>query len=88
MPGAGPLDAGIAFIGQNPGTDEDDAGIPFVGESGHMLDRWIRVLGLRRDRLLITNAVKCHTDRNRKPRKREMDTCQDAWLRRELESFG
>ena len=32
VPGEGPLDAKVMFVGQNPGADEDELGRPFVGQ--------------------------------------------------------
>lgn len=87
VPGEGPLSAEICIIGQNPGQDEDDKGLPFVGKGGEELDVWLRMLGLRRDHLLVTNIVKCHTERNRLPRPKEIAACESLWWKRELEAF-
>lgn len=87
VPGYGPLDAEIMVVGQNPGAEEDETGVPFVGRGGEELAVWLGILGLRRERILVTNVVKCHTTNNRKPRTREINTCQDAWLKRELDAF-
>lgn len=86
VPGDGPLDAGICLIGQNPGAEEDERGIPFVGEAGDELNQWLQFLRLDRAKLLITNALKCHTTRNRPPRPKELATCQ-TWMAQELTTF-
>ena len=39
VPGEGPLHPGIAFVGEQPGDQEDIAGRPFVGPAGRMLDK-------------------------------------------------
>jgi len=88
VPGSGPLDAEIAVVGQNPGEDEDAMGVAFVGRPGVELDTWLERLDLDRERVLITNAVKCHTARNRQPTPREATTCRDLWLRQEVETFA
>ncbi|MCU0492022.1 MAG: uracil-DNA glycosylase, partial [Chloroflexaceae bacterium] len=38
VPGEGPPDAKIMFIGEGPGFHEDRQGRPFVGPSGQFLD--------------------------------------------------
>lgn len=87
VPGAGPVDARLLFVGQNPGIDEDVRGVSFIGLSGDELASWLLYLGVARDKVIVTNVVKCHTERNRTPRPREIETCQNLWLRRELETF-
>lgn len=87
VPGKGPLDARMLVIGQNPGEDEDRAGEPFIGQSGEEFNSWLPVLGLDRDKMLVTNVVKCHTLKNRVPRAKEIRTCADLWLSAELQSL-
>lgn len=84
VPGAGPVDARIMVIGQNPGSQEDTAGTPFIGEGGDELNSWLQVLGLDRAKLFVTNVVKCHTTANRVPRMSEIKTCAGRWLNLEL----
>lgn len=85
VPGEGPVDAPIIFVGQNPGDEEDLTGKPFVGVSGEELDRWLTVLDIDRKRVWITNVVKCHTFNNRVPRTSEVQTCSSQWLPKEFE---
>jgi uracil-DNA glycosylase family protein len=56
--GLGPADARIALVGEQPGDQEDLRGAPFVGPAGEVLDRALAEVGLARDRLYVTNAVK------------------------------
>lgn len=84
VPGIGPLDARILVIGQNPGEEEDRAGQPFVGTSGEEFNVWLKILGLAREKLVVTNVVKCHTAGNRVPRPKEIKACADLWLPQEL----
>lgn len=84
VPGEGPEDAEILVVGQNPGSEEDVVGRPFVGRGGAELDDWFRIMGIKRDRVYITNIVKCHTTENRAPRRQEILTCQD-WLFQEVD---
>ncbi len=56
--GEGDVNAGMMFIGEGPGADEDRLGRPFVGRSGQLLDKMIVAIGLVRERVYIANVVK------------------------------
>jgi uracil-DNA glycosylase family protein len=56
--GEGPLHADIAFVGEQPGDQEDLAGKPFVGPAGRMLDKAMAEAGIDRRNVYVTNAVK------------------------------
>ncbi len=56
--GEGPLEAAIAFVGEQPGDQEDLQGRPFVGPAGQVLDRAIAEAGIDRAQCYVTNAVK------------------------------
>lgn len=56
--GEGPIGADIAFIGEQPGDQEDLAGRPFVGPAGQVLDQALREAGIDRRAAYMTNAVK------------------------------
>ena len=86
-PGEGPPDAEFVVLGQNPGEEEDQHGRPFIGRGGQELDTWLLALGLDRQKILVTNTVKCHTTRNRVPRQSEINICSQAWLRQEFATF-
>lgn len=85
--GEGPPNATIIFLGQNPGDEEDAQGRPFCGRAGDELDTWFTELRLDRDKVLITNALKCHTTGNRPPKKSELSVCL-GWLYQEIEFFA
>jgi uracil-DNA glycosylase family 4 len=67
--------AGLAFVGEGPGADEDEQGYPFVGKAGQLLDRMIEAMGFDRDDVYVANIVKCRPPKNRKPEPDEMATC-------------
>ena len=77
--GEGPQDASILFIGEGPGAQEDLTGRPFIGRSGNLLTELMDEAGLPRDRVFITNMVKCRPPENRNPSKQEVSSCR-AWL--------
>jgi DNA polymerase len=56
--GEGPVGAPIAFVGEQPGDQEDLAGRPFVGPAGQLLDRALAEAGIDRGAAYLTNAVK------------------------------
>jgi uracil-DNA glycosylase len=56
--GEGPIGATIAFVGEQPGDQEDIQGRPFVGPAGQVLSRAMAQAGIERDRSYLTNAVK------------------------------
>ena len=56
--GAGPADARVVLVGEQPGDAEDLAGEPFVGPAGKLLDRALDTAGLDRERIFVTNVVK------------------------------
>jgi uracil-DNA glycosylase len=56
--GEGPVGADIAFVGEQPGDQEDRAGKPFVGPAGKLLDRAMAEAGIERKQTYVTNAVK------------------------------
>jgi uracil-DNA glycosylase family protein len=58
VPGEGPVGAPIAFVGEQPGDQEDRLGRPFVGPAGRLLDRAMADAGIDRKRVYLTNAVK------------------------------
>jgi DNA polymerase len=68
--------AEIAFVGANPGEEENKTGIPFVGKSGMLLDSIIKAMGFNEDEVYILNACKCHSKRNRKPTFEEVNACK------------
>ncbi|OJT97993.1 MAG: hypothetical protein BGN82_05775 [Alphaproteobacteria bacterium 65-7] len=56
--GEGPLRPRLAFVGEQPGDQEDLQGRPFVGPAGQLLDRAMREAGIERRQTYVTNAVK------------------------------
>ncbi len=55
VPGEGPIDTEIVFIGEAPGRSEDEQGRPFVGAAGQLLTKLIEKAGLKREEVYITN---------------------------------
>jgi len=88
--GEGPAPATVMFVGEQPGDQEDRAGKPFVGPAGKILDETLKVVGIDRGDVYVTNAVKHFKWEARgtrrihsKPSAREMAACK-PWLTAEL----
>lgn len=75
--GAGSEKAGLMFIGEAPGFDEDLQGLPFVGRAGQLLTKIIESIGLKREDVYIANVLKCRPPGNRNPLPTEILACQD-----------
>jgi DNA polymerase len=56
--GEGPLNPKLAFVGEQPGDQEDIQGRPFVGPAGRLLNRAMEEAGIVRSQTYVTNAVK------------------------------
>ena len=56
--GEGPRQAEVMFVGEQPGDQEDLAGKPFVGPAGQVFDKALDKVGIDRQRVYVTNAVK------------------------------
>jgi uracil-DNA glycosylase len=56
--GEGPLHAPLLMVGEQPGDQEDKEGHPFVGPAGRIFDRALKIAGLDRRSIYVTNAVK------------------------------
>ncbi|MGD2216008.1 MAG: uracil-DNA glycosylase [Gemmatimonadales bacterium] len=84
VPGVGPANARVVFIGEAPGRWEDQKGEPFVGDAGAYLTELLEKIGLGRSEVFISNIVKCRPPDNRTPKTPEMDACA-PYLERQLE---
>lgn len=83
VPGEGPAQAEIMFIGEGPGFYENEQGRPFVGAAGKFLDELLQRAGLNREQVFITNVVKCRPPGNRDPLPEELAACNE-YLERQI----
>jgi len=84
VPGEGPENADIMFIGEAPGFHEDRQGRPFVGAAGHFLNELLASIGLGREDVYICNVLKCRPPDNRDPKAEEIEACR-PFLDRQIE---
>lgn len=88
--GEGPAKARVMFVGEQPGDQEDRQGHPFVGPAGAILDKALQEVGISRDDVYVTNAVKhfkwVPRGKRRlhaKPNTKEVKACR-PWFEAEL----
>jgi len=87
VPGEGPHDAEILFIGEGPGFYENEQGRPFVGQAGKFLDELLVAAGFTRSSVFITNVVKCRPPENRDPELDELTACS-LYLDKQIEAIN
>ncbi len=86
VPGEGPAKAEIMLIGEGPGFYENEQGRPFIGAAGKFLDELLEKAGVSREKVFITNVVKCRPPGNRDPLPEELAAC-NAYLERQIEAI-
>ncbi len=87
VPGEGPPDAELMFVGEGPGFHENEQGRPFVGAAGNFLEELLGAIGLSREQVFITNIVKCRPPGNRDPQAEEIEACEN-YLERQIRSLN
>jgi len=78
--GAGNRNADLLFVGEAPGKNEDLQGVPFVGQAGHLLDKILAAIKLKRSEVYIGNILKCRPPNNRTPNSDEIKQCEPYLL--------
>lgn len=78
--GVGNPDAGIVFVGEAPGRDEDLKGEPFVGRAGQLLTKILAAIDFAREDVYICNVLKCRPPDNRDPAPDEVLHCEPYLL--------
>jgi len=87
VPGEGPPNAEIMFIGEGPGFHENEQGRPFVGAAGQFLDELLAQAGLKRTEVWIGNVIKCRPPGNRDPLPEELAACNE-YLERQMAAIN
>lgn len=87
VPGEGPANAEVLFIGEGPGFYENEQGRPFVGQAGKFLDELLATAGYNRGSVFITNVVKCRPPENRDPELDELTACS-IYLDRQIDTIN
>jgi len=84
VPGEGPANAKVMLVGEAPGFNEDRQGRPFVGAAGQLLTELLKLAGMDRSRVYITNVVKCRPPNNREPMPDEIEICTREYLEKQI----
>jgi len=71
----GNISSNIMIVGEAPGKTEDETGKVFVGPAGQLLDKMLGSIDLDRNKVYITNILKCHPPQNRNPLPIEQEAC-------------
>lgn len=87
VPGEGPADAEIMFIGEGPGFHENEQGRPFVGAAGKYLEDLLASINMKRSQVFIANVVKCRPPGNRDPLPEELSACKE-YLDRQIQTIN
>jgi len=87
VPGEGPANCEIMFIGEGPGMNENEQGRPFVGAAGQFLEQLLAQAGLKRPDVWIGNVVKCRPPNNRDPMPEELAAC-NLYLERQIAAIN
>jgi len=87
VPGEGPANAAIMFIGEGPGFYENEQGRPFVGAAGKFLEELLEKIGMKREQVFIGNVVKCRPPSNRDPLPEELAACS-PYLDRQIQAIN
>ena len=70
-------------VGDAPGEDEDKEGISFAGPAGQLLNNMLKALGLTREQVYLTHALKCRTPSGRNASQVEVSHCA-SYLTRQV----
>ncbi len=81
VPGEGPPEAPLMIVGEAPGEQEDKQGRPFVGPAGRLLTKLLEGIRIPREKVFITNVLKCRPPGNRVPTPEEVARCLPYLIR-------
>lgn len=70
--GEGPYPCRVMIVGEAPQEEEQERGRPFIGKAGKILDIGLRIAGIKRSEVYVTNVVKHRPPKNRDPYVREI----------------
>ena len=76
--GAGPENARVVMVGEQPGDIEERRGEPFVGPAGKLLDRALEAAEIDRSQVWVTNSVLHFKFTQQAPGQRRIHQTPDA----------
>ena len=81
--GRGNLDADWLLVGEFPVNGEDAPGEPFTGLAAQLLSAMLAAIGLRRDQVYLTTAIKCLPQKDQELSSEEIAACA-PYLQRQV----
>jgi len=81
--GFGDKKADVMLIGDAPNIQEERLSEPFVGDVGQLLSHMLFALGLARDKVYLTNVVKCRVNAEQEIKSNQLTSCH-AYLKRQI----
>ncbi len=81
VPGSGDAQAEVMFIGEAPSYYDDRSGVPFSGPSGTFLDSLLKLAGLSRSEVFLTNVVKHRLPEGHELQPQEIAACAEYLTR-------
>ncbi len=86
-PGSGGSRAEVMLIGEAPSSYDDRSGVPFSGPSGTFLDELLRLAGLGRSQVFLTNVVKHRVPEGQTLQSDEIAACA-GYLTRQIAALN
>ncbi len=74
--GEGDVDSRLMLVALSPGQEEDKHDKMFIGPSGRILNKLLKAAQIRRNRIYMTNLIKCMLPKNRRPKMDEIESCR------------
>lgn len=84
LPGEGSIYTKLMIVAQSPGVVEDEENKMFAGPSGKIFNELLENAGVSRERIYLTNMIKCMLPNSRRPSHNEILQCT-YYLNKEIE---
>jgi uracil-DNA glycosylase family 4 len=84
VPGVGPTNPELYILGDAPQKEDVEKGEPFLGSSEEILRNMLKAMGLTREEVYLSTAIRCRPPGNRTPSSGECSNCR-GFLLRELD---
>jgi DNA polymerase len=71
--GDGDINSPLMIIGESPGIAEEQSGIPFQGEVGELLNKMLKAINIKREKVYTAYSVNFRPPDDRKPTTQEIN---------------
>ncbi|NOQ63802.1 MAG: uracil-DNA glycosylase [Methyloprofundus sp.] len=79
--GSGNQEADFFWVTEAPSMEDEQQGEAFSDHSAELFTEMLRAMNLNRSEVFMTHIVKCRPPEDRKPRVKELASCEDFLLR-------